>query len=198
MIRKIVKPKIIIQILFFIFPRLSILQQHLLKRCSSLYNLFILLAINEQIWKNAQMNRDIPTWWMVQWSWTKTHPTTTANGDVSCLQCKAVRRNLQDLKRITYQLCRIFCFCKELHKTACENKMLTMFVYFRIRWRYRRVQNVICRFLWDKRYLGLSFCMIQCTARNKADVKMEDRDLTSYVAMATIMKNVLWSSEKDR
>ena len=101
MIRKIVKPKIIIQILFFIFPHLSILQQHLLKRCSSLYNLFILLAINEQIWKNAQMNRDIPTWWMVQWSWTKTHPTTTANGDVSCLQCKAVRRNLQDLKRIT-------------------------------------------------------------------------------------------------
>ncbi len=36
MVRKIVKPKIIIQILFFIFPRLSILQQHLLKRCFSL------------------------------------------------------------------------------------------------------------------------------------------------------------------
>ena len=29
-----------------------------------------------------------------------THPTTTTKGDVSCLQCKAVSRNLQDLKRI--------------------------------------------------------------------------------------------------
>ena len=51
MIRNIVKPKIIKQILFFIFPRLSILQQHLLKRRSSLYTLFILLGILNSVYK---------------------------------------------------------------------------------------------------------------------------------------------------
>ena len=36
------------------------------------FYIFILyLSINEQIWKNAQIKRDIPTWWMVQWSWSK-------------------------------------------------------------------------------------------------------------------------------
>ena len=73
---------------------------------------------NEQMnkWTNEQMNRDIPTWWMAQWSWTKIHPTTTAKGDVSCLQCKAVRRNLQDLKRITAREYFIRCLsgtCKD-------------------------------------------------------------------------------------
>ena len=34
---------------------------------------------------------------------TKTHPTTATKGDVSYLQCKAVGRNLQDLKRIAAQ-----------------------------------------------------------------------------------------------
>ena len=51
MIRNIVKPKIIKQIPFFIFPRLSILQQHLLKRRSSLYTLFILLGILNSVYK---------------------------------------------------------------------------------------------------------------------------------------------------
>ena len=51
MIRKIVKPEKIIQIPFFIFPRLSILQQHLLKRRSSLYTLFILLGILNSVYK---------------------------------------------------------------------------------------------------------------------------------------------------
>ena len=34
---------------------------------------------------------------------TKTHPTAATKGDVSYLQCKAVGRNLQDLKRIAAQ-----------------------------------------------------------------------------------------------
>lgn len=29
----------------------------------------------------------------------KNHSTTAMKGDVSCMQCKAFRRNLQDLKR---------------------------------------------------------------------------------------------------